>query len=244
MTISLEELSLNAWPSLQTTLYDGWIIRFANGYTKRSNSVTPLYPSAIDLEQKLRFCEDIYQRHNLPTIFKLTEAIHPTGLDEALSAHGYQKESPTSVQVMDLEALEVKSTQEVNLQEDLSTRWLEAYCNMNAVSEKNFDTLRQILMSIAPHHCFVSATYENQIVACGVGVLQSAHIGLFSILTDEKFRRQGYGNRVIDQILSWGKQNGAQKAYLQVELNNATARRVYSKLGFVEKYQYWYRIKS
>ena len=38
--IHLEELAMNAWPAIQTYLYDGWIVRFANGYTKRANSVT------------------------------------------------------------------------------------------------------------------------------------------------------------------------------------------------------------
>ena len=39
----LEELSLNALPSLENIFLDGWVVRFANGYTKRANSVNPLY---------------------------------------------------------------------------------------------------------------------------------------------------------------------------------------------------------
>ncbi|MDB5085123.1 MAG: family N-acetyltransferase, partial [Bacilli bacterium] len=35
----IEELTLNNWQPLQTMLYDGWLLRFAGGYTKRANSV-------------------------------------------------------------------------------------------------------------------------------------------------------------------------------------------------------------
>ena len=35
----IEELTLNAWPPLQTQLYDGWLLGFSGGYTRRANSV-------------------------------------------------------------------------------------------------------------------------------------------------------------------------------------------------------------
>jgi hypothetical protein len=30
----LEEAAMNAWPALQQALCHGWVLRFANGYTK------------------------------------------------------------------------------------------------------------------------------------------------------------------------------------------------------------------
>lgn len=48
----LEELSMNALPALQTILYDGWVIRFADGYSNRANSVNPIYPSIENVHKK------------------------------------------------------------------------------------------------------------------------------------------------------------------------------------------------
>ena len=41
--LQIEELSINAFPAILTELYDGWILRYSNGYTYRGNSVNPLY---------------------------------------------------------------------------------------------------------------------------------------------------------------------------------------------------------
>lgn len=51
---TMEELSLNNWQPLSTLLYDGWVLRFANGYTKRANSIQPILYSTLELEQKNR----------------------------------------------------------------------------------------------------------------------------------------------------------------------------------------------
>ena len=43
----LEEVMLNALPSLNTMYYDGWNLRFAEGYTNRANSVNVFGPSTL-----------------------------------------------------------------------------------------------------------------------------------------------------------------------------------------------------
>ena len=244
MIVRIEELSLNAWPSLQTMSYDGWMLRFANGYTKRANSVNPLYSSSSDIDEKIDFCEYVYQKKNLSTVFKMTASVQPRDLDEKLHAKGYQIDSPTSVQTIDLNAMNLPRIAGAEFRDDLSEAWLENYCRMNAVPIVHLKTLQKILMNIIPNHCFVSITSNDRIVACGLGVLQSGYIGLFDIVTDRDFRNRGYGEQIVNSILDWGKQNRAHTSYLQVMLNNVPALHLYSKLGFIEQYQYWYRIKS
>jgi len=53
----IEELSLNHWQPLSTLLYDGWVLRFADGYTKRANSINPIHYSTCDLQEKIKECE-------------------------------------------------------------------------------------------------------------------------------------------------------------------------------------------
>ena len=52
---TIEDLSLNAWPSHQIELYDGWILRFSYFYTHRTNSVEQIGPSTIPVEEKVQY---------------------------------------------------------------------------------------------------------------------------------------------------------------------------------------------
>ncbi len=101
----LEELSLNAWPALETTLLDGWLVRFAEGYTRRANSVQPLYPPLGSVRANVEACAAAYAARGQDAIFKLTPASEPAGLDELLTRLGYAREAPTSVQTTELTAL-------------------------------------------------------------------------------------------------------------------------------------------
>lgn len=97
MIREIEELSMNAWPSLQTKLYDGWVLRFADGYTKRANSVNPLYESTLPMSEKIEYCEKEYGLRNLPIVFKLTHESIPEGIDAILEERCYSKVDETAV---------------------------------------------------------------------------------------------------------------------------------------------------
>lgn len=242
MIRTIEELSLNALPSLQTLMYDGWVLRFANGYTKRANSINPIYDSTSNVEEKIRFCEELYRSKNLPVVFKLTSAVHPENLDAILAENNYELNSPTSVQIAEIGNIDSSPNAQAN--GTLTEEWFAHFCRMNNIAEKNKSTLWQILESIALPKCFATVRYNYKAIACGMSVLQGQHVGLFDIVTDASFRNRGFGTQTLRQLLAWGKENGARRAYLQVLENNAPALRLYSKLGFSQVYHYWYRIKK
>ena len=113
------------------------------------------------------------------------------------------------------------------------------------MAHEHQSTLREMLESISTTTCFMLMKGENnEIIACGLGVLEQNYLGLFDIVTNEKYRNLGYGTKLVKSLLDWGIDNGAEYAYLQVELKNLPALRLYSKLGFKEKYRYWYRMKQ
>lgn len=240
----IEEVSLNAWPAAQTLLYDGWVLRFASGYTRRANSVQPLYPGRLDLDEKIRTCEEHYRRQHLPVIFKLTLESQPAGLDERLDALGYQFDALTSVQTLDLRGWEAATQPTAELFEGEAPEWQAAFARLSGIPADKQAAHLQILRAILPQTAYaVVRAAGGEIVACGLAVLEAGCIGLFDIVTDAASRRQGHGERLVRDLLAWGKQRGASTAYLQVMCNNPPALRLYEKIGYRELYRYWYRVK-
>ena len=50
LIVMYEEIAMNAFPALLSEIYDGWILRYSDGYTYRGNSVNPIYKSTLNLE--------------------------------------------------------------------------------------------------------------------------------------------------------------------------------------------------
>lgn len=243
MVRSLEELSMNAWPSLETIHYDGWVIRLSNGYTKRANSVYPLYPSTIDVTKKIDKCEQLFLSKNLHSVFKLTHYSNPQGLDDILCDKGYTVINPTSVQTLKLDSIPVPSYSNSSISNYADEDWLSNYCALSNFNKHNFHILTQMLRNIIPQKYFVSLKKDDKVIGCGLGVIENEHIGLFDIIIHPAYRGQGFGEQLLLNILNTGKVNGAKTAYLQVTIENTAAMRLYSKLGFKEMYKYWYRIR-
>lgn len=240
----LDEAQLNAWPALQQMVYDGWLLRFGKGYTKRANSVNPLYPPVqrplLDLDTRIAACESIYAARDLPLIFRITP-LAPPDLDDRLVARGCQKISPTLVQTRDLgEPLPPVPAGDVR--HEALDAWIEIFCRISGQPVALHQTHKTIL-SLIPTPCFLAVLVDGDTaVACGVAVLERDVVGVFDLVTAPEHRGKGYGTTLITRLLAWGREQGAARAYLGVEQDNAPARHVYeSKLGFETRYTYWYR---
>jgi N-acetylglutamate synthase len=240
----LETLSFRAWPALESRFYDGWLLRFSEGYTRRANSVNPVYGHSADLEHKVAQCEAFYVHKDLNPCFKMTDAVLPADLDDYLAHHGYTRDAPTSVQTIALDQADTVHDHPVVINTQLSERWLADFAQLNGVDGRYMLSMRQMLRCIVPQTCYISLEEGGRAVAVGLGVLDDSTIGLFDIVIAPYRRRQGLGLALVKSLLHWGKTNGAQQAYLQVMADNVPALQLYRKVGFREVYQYWYRIKS
>lgn len=238
-----EEVSNNAWPALQTFWYDGWSLRLAKGVTKRSNSVSLIYPSTMDPAEKIDRCEELYLRHSVTPCFKITEITDPPEVDGMLELRGYYLHSSISFQTLDISTLHYDIDPEVQTEQHLSEKWLERFVEMNRFDAGRIPVYRAIMEQILTPCCFTSFESKGQTVAVGLGVREGNYLGIFDLVVDPDFRRHGLALRIMHTILAWGKNNGASDAYLQVLTGNTPALRLYDQMGFRELYRYWYRMK-
>jgi GNAT superfamily N-acetyltransferase len=238
----IEEASLNAWPALQLKLYDGWLLRYAKGYTKRANSVNVLFASTIDLPDKIAACARFYAGKGVPSVFRLTSFNAPPGLDQLLEQRGYSRIDETHVLSLDLAGRRASGESAVILRDDRLPDWLNSYARLSRSTLEHQQIHGEILDAIPAGRNLVSLAVDGKIVSCGLGVREGDYIGLFDLVTDPEERNKGYGSVLIGCLLERAATDGARIAYLQVVASNSGARRLYERLGFRELYRYWYRM--
>ncbi len=246
MIVRMEERSMNAWPALQSHLYDGWVIRFAEGYTKRANSVCPIYSSAIDLEEKLDYCEKLYRSQGLPVVYKLTKACYPADLDQVLERRGYWRFAETAVRIAELaEHPSYVRPQELQVAYKFTEEWINSYLACTDMSDTGrIVVMKKLLHNIIEDKICVWIHLEDEPVACGFGVFEDGYMGIFDIVVHPKYRGRGYGRAIMQSLMMEALSKGVQKAYLSVVVGNTIAEKLYDSLGFQEIYRYWYRERS
>ena len=243
----VEEASLNAWPALHQVLLDGWVLRFSRGFTKRGNSITPLYASVQPPLAKVRYCEDLYARDRLRAIFRLTTIEDAEPLDGLLADRGYRAIDRTEVLHAPLEQGRFGNADGF-VAAPLAS-FLAAYAGLSEAPGVDATAMRMalevhaaILKSIRGETVFGLHLETGEPVACGMAVVERELAGLFDVVVHPESRRQGHGRALVESLLGRASEMGARRAYLQVLKDNATARSLYARLGFEPLYEYWYRV--
>lgn len=235
----LECLAFNAWPALRTCLRDGWVLRFADGHTKRANSANALWPGTGPLAPRLDAFEADYRRAGLTPVFRATPLAEP-GLDEALAARGYSRFDESLVMTASLEGTHAPPPG-VDLDPDPEAGWLDELAAAAAAPARERATLARMLACLVPAAVFARVREAGEARAFAMGVVEDGHLGIFEVLTVPASRGRGLARRAIEALAAWGQRQGAARAYLQVTEANAPARALYAKFGFEIAYRYHYR---
>jgi ribosomal protein S18 acetylase RimI-like enzyme len=237
---SIEEAALRAWPAGQQLLFDGWLARLSDGYTKRANSALLLYPQPDSMSpETIERIERLYRSQDLPVIFRLLSFTTPDGFAARLDARGYRTADHTLVMARPLDSAVALDADVREL--DVETG-IEAHARMNDLSSDILPGHRAILERIPGGLAFVGLFAGDELVGCGLSVRDGDLVGLFDIVTDPVHRRKGYGARLVSGMLASAAADGATTAYLQVVSRNAPAISLYRRLGFEDAYFYEYRI--
>ena len=84
----------------------------------------------------------------------------------------------------------------------------------------------------------VIAEHADELVGFAVGKVIAAEAGsvaeLETVIVNRRARRMGVGKALCEEIIAWGRGEGAAEMELEVRSANTPARELYRSLGFVE----------
>ena len=240
LVAELEEISRNAWPALRQTERDGWLLRQADGHTKRANSVHTLFPGSRPLADQITWAETCYARAGLASIFRLTP-LSPEELEGELVARGYDLVEPSLVQVTEIQSA-WSHAPEVMLTGLDDAAWLTAFAQADNLNTAQQTTLQAMLAAIAPNATLARIEELGEAVAFGMAVAERGYVSFYDMLTRSGHRRRGHGAKIMESLMAWGREEGAVRGALQVVEVNAPARALYASFGFRTVYGYRYRV--
>jgi ribosomal protein S18 acetylase RimI-like enzyme len=100
---------------------------------------------------------------------------------------------------------------------------------------------RKVLTS-APEQLFVSIRDGGEVLAIARLSIADGWAGLSAVEVHADHRRQGLGGAITAAACLAAGQRGLSRVFLQVEVGNAPARALYTRLGFRCSHRYHYRI--
>jgi GNAT superfamily N-acetyltransferase len=241
----IEDASINASAAPQQRWLDGWILRYCPGKARRSRCVNAVATGRLPVAQKLELAAALFREFKLPMVIRITAFTQPACLDAELQAMGWPVQGPTRVRVLhDPAAVSVQPL-------PAGCRWtaLDGPTFAEAVGQLRSSPVdhrqshaRRLAESPVPYQGYaIVREADGAVLACGQFAREGDLVGLYDIHTRDDVRGQGLASRLCERLLTVSVSAGAKISYLQVEADNHPAQRVYSRLGFVDGYDYHYR---
>ena len=263
----IEELSINAWPSYKIEIYDKWLLRFSHQYTYRTNCVEQIGASSLSLDEKIRYCQDVYKKYNTPCNFKISPIVNKD-FDKMLADKGYLVKHETEVMSMSLEGyrplpnlgeefapqginsnlpmrVHYDNNVIINVEDTITDRWIGELFSLNHTTNPTHLRIVPSMFKAIPKTTIVTSIRDKgKMVASGLGILDRDDLGIYAIYIDPDYRRRHYASYICNNLITQGMRLGARYTYLQVVKGNAPAINLYESLGYNYHYTYWFRTKQ
>ena len=176
------------------------------------NSINAWTP-ARDLSEVMPEAERFYAANGQPTIFRLTPLAGPDA-EPALAAAGYELLDPSTVMTAPLAA--GRADLRVRIEPGPTPAWLNGIAAAQGVAPSHRPIHDRIVQAIALPTAFATALFDGKTAGFGLGVGERGAVGLFDIVVRPEFRGRGLGRALTRALMAWGRDGGAETAYLQV----------------------------
>ena len=234
----LEPIADRAWPARESVALGGWRLNASDGWSRRINACWPLAEPERPVDEAIDAVEAFYAARGFPACFKLADgAVAPSNLAQHLMARGYGPAHETLVMTGATsgdadEAVTLSATPDPAFE----AVFLASAAGNAADARERLDALGRIP---APAF-FGRLDIDGRTAALGATAVDGEWAGIFGMRTLPDYRRQGLARRILGALLDMAEGQGARRAYLQVEADNAPAIALYSGLGFSPAYCYRY----
>lgn len=255
----LQRMAAEGWPAPVTEPLGQWLLRAADGFTGRANSVSVHGDPGIPLASALRRVEDFYAAHTLPA---RAQVVRHTSWDDAFTAAGWQPAQGRGPGAPHAGAVVLTATlraalasqprpEPVAVHGDLTSAWLRRYGRTAAMLDAGADLTAARAVLGAQHAleagaidavglAQLDASPAGPAAAVGRMVVTGAWAGMACVEVDPDVRRSGLARRVVHTLMTWASERGARWCYLQTLPDNVAALSLYASYGFAEHSSYRY----
>lgn len=235
----LERAAARHWPATDTEWLGDWLLRAADGWTNRANTVLALGEPGLPLDEALAYTADWYAARGLSAAFAVPLPLSRR-LDAELAERGWHNAYDVDVRARELSdwtAPPDRGLPAVRVDEAPSEDWL----GMTRARRGELPPVALKVLTGAPRTGFASVYEDGELIAIGRGTVSDGWLGLSAVDTAAHARRRGLATHVIDALVRW---SGAERGYLQVEQYNTGALALYDGLGFGLHHTYRGRVPA
>ncbi len=227
-----EERLVNVWPAVATLVMDGWVVRFANGYSGRANSASAIIQGARLDAQLLDHIERLYRQAGLPPQVRVTP-VCDTSVEPMLSAGGYRVKDQSRIMTLDLARYGGhRPDARVRIERRPGDDWLRGVASHQTTDKQNVGHLSAIVGSIRVPAAFAILDINGEPAGFGMCAVDRGYAEIGSVIVAPQLRGTGVGRATVDALLAWAAREGAATAFLQVDATNAVAISLYRSQGF------------
>ncbi len=241
----VEDACLNASAPPQQRWLDGWLLRFQPGKARRARCIHAMAPGCLPLATRLEQAAALYRDAGLPLIFRITPFTQPPDLDATLADLGFAAVDPTQVLLRTGQPAPTARPLPagVHWQELGHEAFADAVGELRQSPPAHRQAHGQRLRQAPVRHqgVVIQRDADGRILCCGQMAIDGMLVGLYDLATHPDERGKSWATRLCERLLAVAALQGAELAYLQVDVENAPAVAVYRRLGFGEGYRYHYR---